>query len=93
MLDDLVQDYWLGSGNCPVEVKSVTPLPRPRRSRGELVRGALLKLAAGRARIRSHEENVWAPITFSGSRHEVVLEFVGVDTVVTRVETVRFCSI
>jgi hypothetical protein len=56
MLDDLVRDYWLGGGNCPVEVKSVTPFPRPRRSLGDRVRDALLKLTAARATILSHEE-------------------------------------
>ena len=68
--------------NTDFEIKSAAALPRPRRSLGDRVRAALERLAAGRAVIVSHEEKAWASITFSGSRHEVVLQFTGIDAVV-----------
>lgn len=66
----------------PIEVKSTAALRRPRRSLAERVRAALGKLAAGRGAIISHEETAWASITFSGTRHQVVIEFTGTDAVV-----------
>lgn len=50
---------------------------RPRRTLADRVREALIVLSKGEADIRSHEETAWASITFSGTRHEVVLEFEG----------------
>lgn len=82
MLVDRTQDYWLGGDAAAIEVKSLASLPRPRRSLGDRVRGALMKLAAGRGTILSHEETAWASITFSGSRHEIVMRFAGIDEVV-----------
>jgi hypothetical protein len=82
MLNDAAPDYWLGGrADSACEVKSAAP-PRPRRSLGDRVRTALGKLAAGRATVLSHKEKAWASITFSGSRHEVVLQFAGIDAVV-----------
>lgn len=82
MLNDAAQDYWLGGrADSACEIKSAAP-PRPRRSLGDRVRTALGKLAAGRATVLSHEEKAWASVTFSGSRHEVVLQFTGIDAVV-----------
>ncbi|MEM6267286.1 MAG: hypothetical protein AAF707_07160, partial [Pseudomonadota bacterium] len=54
---------------------------RPRRSIADRVREALLMLAEGRAELLTHEEKAWASITFSGTRHEVMLDFVGADAV------------
>lgn len=86
MLNDGAQDYWLGSSSnhndAAVEVKSASALPRPRRCLGDRVRAALGKLAAGRGTVLSHEEKAWASITFSGSRHELVMQFTGIDEVV-----------
>ncbi len=50
---------------------------RPRRTTGDRVREALLMLARGRASLLAHEEKPWASITFSGTRHELMLEFEG----------------
>ncbi|MFN3989069.1 MAG: hypothetical protein ACK4IS_02295 [Erythrobacter sp.] len=83
MLNDAAQDYWLGGSTASaLEVKSASRLPRPRRSLGDKVRAALGKLAAGRGVVISHQEKAWASITFSGSRHEVVLQFTGTDAVI-----------
>jgi hypothetical protein len=81
MLNDAAQDYWLGGNDF--ELKSASALPRPRRSLGDRVRAALMKLAAGRGTILSHEEKAWASITFSGSRHAIVMQFCGIDEVIT----------
>jgi hypothetical protein len=93
MLNDAAQDFWLGSNNhhsaALVEVKSAPPPPRPRRSLSDRVRAALGKLAAGRGAIVSHEEKAWASITFSGSRHEVVMQFAGIDAVVAGEELIE----
>lgn len=87
MLNDAAPDFWLGSSEtAALEVKSASPPPlshaRPRRTLGDRVRAALGKLAAGRGEVIAHEEKAWASITFSGSRHEVVLQFAGIDAVV-----------
>ncbi|MGB3794686.1 MAG: hypothetical protein WA957_00075 [Alteraurantiacibacter sp.] len=42
---------------------------------------ALLALANGKGRIKSHSEKSWASITFAGARHRVELVFEGEDTV------------
>ena len=39
---------------------------------------ALLKLAEGQAELVRHAERCWASVTFSGTRHTVVLSFAGV---------------
>lgn len=50
---------------------------RPRRSVGDRLRGALLELASEEATLLGHTEKAWASVTFSGTRHEMVLEFDG----------------
>lgn len=86
MLNEYAQDYWIGGSDnqsdAAAEFKSAAPLLRPRRSLGDRVRAAISKLAAGRGTVVSHEEKAWASITFSGSRHEIVLQFAGIDAVV-----------
>ena len=42
---------------------------------------ALLRLAGGKAELVRHAERPWASITFSGSRHSVVLSFSGAEAV------------
>jgi hypothetical protein len=67
-----------------IEVKSA-PVPaalRARRTMADRVRDALMGLTGGHGTVLSHEEKAWASITFSGTRHEVVLEFCGPDAVV-----------
>lgn len=64
------------------EIKSAASLYRPRRSLGDRLRTALGRLAAGRGKVISHQEKAWASITFSGTRHEIMMEFKGIDAVV-----------
>lgn len=73
-----------------LETKSADTVPapslrarryRPRRNIADRVREALLTMARGRASLLSHEEKPWASITFSGTRHEVVLDFAGKEAV------------
>jgi len=54
---------------------------RPRRTVADRVREALMKLAQGHASLLTHEEKAWASITFSGTRHEVMLDFDGAEAV------------
>lgn len=54
---------------------------RPRRTTGDRVREALLMLAEGRADLLTHEEKAWSSITFSGTRHELMLDFNGEEAV------------
>lgn len=41
------------------------------------VLAAVLKLAQGQAELIRHGERAWASVTFSGTRHEIVLAFTG----------------
>jgi hypothetical protein len=43
--------------------------------------GALLGLAGGKAELLRHSERAWASVTFTGSRHDVTLAFVGDEAV------------
>ncbi len=63
------------------EVKSLAAAFRPRRTTADRVRAALAGLAGGHGTVLAHEEKAWASITFSGTRHEVVLEFCGPEAV------------
>jgi hypothetical protein len=69
-----------------IEVKSAAqPAPaffRARRTTADRVRTALMALTGGHGTVLVHEEKAWASITFTGTRHEVVLEFCGADAVV-----------
>ena len=42
---------------------------------------ALLELGGGRAELLRHAERGWASVTFSGTRHSVVLAFCGAEAV------------
>ncbi|PLK24721.1 hypothetical protein C0V72_04285 [Porphyrobacter sp. TH134] len=68
-----------------IEVKSAPPVLRaplrPRRTLADRVRAALLGLTHGGGTVLAHTETAWASITFSGTRHEVVMEFCGPDAV------------
>jgi hypothetical protein len=77
-----------------IEVKSapllgVTRFQRPRRSLADRVRAALMQLSGGAGTLLAHEEKAWASITFSGTRHEVVLEFCGADAVAAGEELIE----
>lgn len=54
---------------------------RPRRTTADRLREALLTLAEAKGVILSHEETPWASITFSGARHEMMIDFSGPDAV------------
>ncbi len=56
---------------------------RPRKSLSDRVSAALFTLTKGKAAILSHTETPWASITFSGTRHEIVLDFKGSEAVET----------
>jgi hypothetical protein len=53
----------------------------PRRTICERVREAVSELHGHRGQLLSHEERPWASITFSGTRHELVLRFEGIEEV------------
>ncbi len=42
---------------------------------------ALLSLAGGRGELVRHTERSWASVTFSGTRHTVVLAFAGIEAI------------
>lgn len=56
---------------------------RARRTVGDRLHDALIDLAAGNAVIAHHTEKSWASITFSGTRHDLVLEFDGPKAVIS----------
>ena len=65
-----------------IEVKSAAGAAyRPRRTTADRVRAALMTLTGGAGTLLAHEEKPWASITFTGTRHEVVLEFCGAEAV------------
>jgi len=43
---------------------------------------ALLELAGGKAELMRHDERAWASVTFSGTRHTVMLSFAGAEAIV-----------
>jgi len=45
------------------------------------VRDSIVALASGVATILTHHETPWASITFSGTRHELVLAFEGANPI------------
>ena len=73
------------AGFDQIEVKSAPAAPAPayraRRSTADRVRAALRAIVGGQGTVLSHDEKAWASITFSGTRHELVLEFCGADAV------------
>jgi hypothetical protein len=88
MLTESLRDPFahLNAGFDQIEIKSapllgVTRFQRPRRTLTDRVRSALLVMSGGAGTVLSHEEKAWASITFSGTRHEVVMEFCGPEAV------------
>ena len=85
MLTESLRDTFahLFADFAEIEVKSETrPAHRARRTTADRVRTALMALTGGAGTLITHEEKAWASITFTGTRHEVVLEFCGADAVV-----------
>ncbi len=75
-----------------IEVKSAAPVSarlRPRRTLADRIRAALMQLTSGHSTMLSHTEKAWASITFAGTRHEVVLEFCGVEAVAAGEELIE----
>ncbi|WP_379920851.1 hypothetical protein [Erythrobacter sp. R86502] len=76
-----------------IEVKSATNVRRacvrPRRTLTDRVRSALMQITGGAGTVLSHEEKAWASITFTGTRHEIVLEFCGTDAVAVGEELIE----
>ena len=58
-------------------IETKTRRYRPRRSLGDRVQEALLALAKVQAQLLTHEEQSWASITFTGTRHDIMLDFNG----------------
>ena len=54
---------------------------RSRRTPWMPLLSALLELAGGRGELIRHSERSWASVTFSGTRHSVVVAFCGVEAV------------
>lgn len=54
---------------------------RPRRTTADRLREALLAMTGGHADLLMHEEKAWNSITFSGTRHEMMLDFDGEESV------------
>lgn len=68
----------------PAATLTTAPVPpalRPRQFLADRVRRAVLALAGGQGEVLSHEELAWASITFTGTRHEMVIRFEGTDAV------------
>lgn len=65
--------------HMPIEVKGIPY--RPRRTVGDRLLEAMMALAEAQASLLSHTQKPWASVTFTGSRHEVMLDFEGPDAV------------
>ncbi|MGB7374059.1 hypothetical protein [Pontixanthobacter sp.] len=50
---------------------------RIRRGPRDHLRDSLMTLAGGHGRLTQHRERSWASITFTGTRHHVIVEFSG----------------
>ncbi|MCZ8369023.1 MAG: hypothetical protein O9293_03485 [Porphyrobacter sp.] len=96
MLTETLRDplAHLNAGFDQIEIKSapllgVTRFQRPRRTLTDRVRSALQLITGGAGTVLSHEEKAWASITFTGTRHEVVLEFCGPEAVAAGEELIE----
>jgi hypothetical protein len=72
-----------------IEVKSLAAAFRPRRTTADRVRAALTGLTGGLGTVLGHDEKAWASITFSGTRHSIVLEFCGPEAVAAGEELIE----
>lgn len=62
---------------------------RPRRSLADRVCESLMHLTGGHGTVLAHSEKAWASITFSGTRHEVVMAFCGPEAVAAGEELIE----
>ena len=67
--------------SLPEAQKAARIGPRVRISPGERMLRAVTALAGPSAELMSHAERPWASVTFSGTRHSVVLAFTGIEAV------------
>ncbi|WBY16185.1 hypothetical protein PF049_11375 [Erythrobacteraceae bacterium WH01K] len=58
-----------------------TPRRKVRRTLSDRLRDAVLALADGHGSVKRHTEKAWASITFTGTRHEMLLVFDGAQAV------------
>jgi hypothetical protein len=96
MLTESLRDPFahLDAGFDQIEIKSapllgVSRFHRPRRTLADRVRSALMLITGAQGTVLSHEEKAWASITFTGTRHEVVLEFCGAEAVAAGEELIE----
>lgn len=61
------------------EVATMSFPRKRRRLPSDALRRALLELADNKATITDHKERSWASITFAGTRHQIDLQFAGVE--------------
>ncbi len=84
MLEDIFAGETAQAPIPALEIKAARPPAsryRARKSLADRVHEALVELAEGKAAILTHEETHWASITFTGTRHEIVLDFHGAEAV------------
>ncbi len=80
MPNELIVDQDCITSPAPLtgNVSAEQPAPRIRQPWGRLLK-AVLDLAGPQAELVGHGERDWASATFSGSRHDISLCFVGFD--------------
>lgn len=91
MLTQCLRDpvaIWSPLPGTGLETKSASML-RTRRSNADRVRSAVKALCGGHGAVLTHEEKAWASITFSGSRHELVIEFCSAEAVAAGEELIE----
>lgn len=87
MLLDALQDmirlpgFETKSADAPTLSAKAGRRYKPRRTLSDRVREAVLTLAEGHGSLLTHEETAWSSITFTGTRHEIMLDFDGPEAV------------
>lgn len=65
----------------PAEIRTMRQRPAPARRPWLALLNAVMTMAGGKAELVRHSERAWASVTFSGSRHTVILAFTGEEAV------------
>lgn len=65
----------------PTESRTMTSSARAARRPWVPLLSSLLELGEGKAQLLRHSERPWASITFSGTRHNIVLAFNGAEAI------------